>query len=557
MELTGAEAIVKLLQEEKVNTIFGYPGGQVIPLYDALYDSDFRNVLTVHEQGAIHAADGYARASGRVGVCLTTSGPGATNIVTGMATAYLDSVPLVVLTGQVPLSHLGRDSFQEVDIISITKAITKYNTLVEKPEDLLPTLRKAFHLAREGRPGPVLIDIPSCIQKSTLTWSEASQAFSVPSSTQVSPENLLKASELLSQAQRPVLLVGGGAVLAEATEELKDLAHKTGLPVVTTLMGIGSFPSEDCQSLGLTGMHGHFAANMAIAQADLLLVAGSRFNERVTGDRDRYAGEKTIIHLDIDPAEVDKNISATLPLVGHLKTTLQELLPLINTLSLHPWWEKIKAWQSQEEQKDTGELTAPWIMRTLNSYYPQENTIYVTDVGQNQMWAAQHLAISRPRQFLTSGGCGTMGFGLPAALGAKLAQPHCQVVSIAGDGGFKMTGMELHTAVKERLPFLSLVLNNSCLGMVRQWQQVFYNERYSSSLLAPFDFLGFARAAGAEGLQVKTQEEFLAALDKAAEAQLLGKSFLLEAIIPKEDLVLPMVAPGAKIDDFVTPKKCR
>ncbi|MGE4589969.1 MAG: biosynthetic-type acetolactate synthase large subunit [Acidaminococcaceae bacterium] len=552
MKLSGAQAIVKVLLEQGVDTVFGYPGGQVIPLYNALYDAPLHNVLTVHEQGAIHAADGYARASGRTGVCIATSGPGATNIVTGLATAYLDSVPLVAITGQVQVQHLGRDSFQEIDIVGVTIPITKYNVLVRRSEDLLPTLRQAFRLAQEGRPGPVLIDIPSSIQSGEVEWTEpAAEQMSEPVPENM--EDVLKAAAVtINNAERPVMLVGGGAVHSAAEKEVLAFAKKTGMPVVNTLMGLGVFPGSDEQALGLTGMHGHIASNMAVANADVLVVAGSRFSERVTGDRNRYVSKKTIIQLDIDPSEVDKNVMTALPLVGNLKDTLTLLTARVNKLEIKPWWESIRAWGETEDQsaKKGDKLTAPWLMTELNRNYQGTDTIFVTDVGQNQMWAAQHLIIDEPRHHLTSGGCGTMGYGLPAALGAKLARKEAQVVHIAGDGGFKMTGMELYTAVNENLPLVSIVINNCCLGMVRQWQEIFYDKRYSSTILTPFDFVAFARSCGAEGMTAKTCEEFKTALAQAKEAK---KPFVIEAVIDQGDLVIPMVAPGAVLQDFVDP----
>ena len=552
MKLSGAQAIVKVLLEQGVETVFGYPGGQVIPLYNALYDAPLHNVLTVHEQGAIHAADGYARASGRTGVCIATSGPGATNIVTGLATAYLDSVPLVAITGQVQVQHLGRDSFQEIDIVGVTIPITKYNVLVRRPEDLLPTLRQAFRLAQEGRPGPVLVDIPSSIQSGEVEWLEP-EAEQAEKQASENIEDVLKAAAVtINNAERPVMLVGGGAIHSAAEKEVMDFARKTGMPVVSTLMGLGVFPGSDEQALGLTGMHGHIASNMAVANADVLVVAGSRFSERVTGDRNRYVSKKTIIQLDIDPSEVDKNVMTALPLVGNLKDTLTLLTSRVHKLEIKPWWESIRAWGETEDQsaKKGDKLTAPWLMTELNRNYQGTDTIFVTDVGQNQMWAAQHLLIDKPRHHLTSGGCGTMGYGLPAALGAKLAKKEAQVVHIAGDGGFKMTGMELYTAVNEGLPLVSIVINNCCLGMVRQWQEIFYDKRYSSTILTPFDFVAFARSCGADGVTAKTCEEFKAALAQAKEA---NKPFVIEAVIDQCDLVIPMVAPGAVLQDFVDP----
>ena len=550
MKLKGSEAIVKVLLEQGVDTVFGYPGGAVIPLYDALYSAPLKNVLTAHEQGAIHAADGYARASGKTGVCIATSGPGATNIVTGLATAYLDSIPLVAITGQVGVSMLGRDSFQEIDIVGVTMPITKYNMLVRSKEELVPALRKAFALAKEGRPGPVLVDVPSSVQVEELEWPELEAEAEVEAMPKAAAEQLAEAAAVLNKAERPVLLVGGGAVNSGAQAELVELAAKCDLPVVNTLMGIGVYPESDERSLGLTGMHGHIASNLAVANADVLVVAGSRFSDRVTGDRNRYVGKKTIIQLDIDPSEIDKNVAASLPVMGDVKETLQSLLPLLNKAEHADWWQQIKAWDATEDRSllKGDRLTAPWLMKELSRTFEGENPIYVTDVGQNQMWAAQHLVVDKPRHHLTSGGCGTMGFGLPGALGAAFAEPETQVVHICGDGGFKMTGMELFTAAREGKNLISIVINNSCLGMVRQWQQLFYGERYSSTILTEFDFIGFAHSCGAGGRRAATCAEFKEALAQARKA---NKPFLIEAIVEQSDLVEPMVAAGAAVDDFV------
>lgn len=549
MKLKGSQAIVKLLQEQGVDTIFGYPGGQVIPLFDALYDAPLKNVLTAHEQGAVHAADGYARASGRTGVVVATSGPGATNIVTGLATAYLDSVPLVALTGQVGVGMLGRDSFQEIDIVGVTLPITKYNVMVRSGAELLPALRRAFAIAREGRPGPVLVDIPSSVQTEEIEWTEPEkqEAAALPTADAALLE---QAAAALNKAERPVLLVGGGAVHSGAQAELMELAAKADLPVVNSLMGVGVFPGSDARSLGLTGMHGHIASNMAVANADVLIVAGSRFSDRVTGDRTRYVGQKTIIQLDIDPSEIDKNVAVAIPLMGDIKDTLHKLTPLLKKAAHAGWWRQIKKWDAAEDRSllDCGRLTAPWLLRELTRAFAGQDTVFVTDVGQHQMWAAQHLVIDKPRCHLTSGGCGTMGFGLPGALGAAFSRPEAQVVSISGDGGFKMTGMELYTAAREGKKLISVVVNNSCLGMVRQWQHLFYNARYSNTILSEFDFPRFAKACGADGVRATTCEEFAAAL---AQAKASAKSFVIEACIAQSDMVEPMVAPGAVLDDFV------
>ena len=549
MKMTGAQAIVKVLQEQGVETVFGYPGGAVIPLYNALYDAPLKNVLTAHEQGAIHAADGYARASGKVGVCIATSGPGATNIVTGLATAYLDSIPVVAISGQVPVANLGRDSFQEIDIVGVTMPITKYNAIVRKSEELVPMLRLAFAIAKNGRPGPVLIDIPSDLQVKELEYPELEKV-ELPEVLKADEGIIEKAAAALNEAERPVLMVGGGAVTSSVEKELIELAHKADLPVVSTLMGLGVYPGSDERAIGLTGMHGHMDCNLAVANADVLVVAGSRLSDRVTGDRNRYAGTKTIIQMDIDQSEIDKNVGVTLALDGDLKETLAKFLPLVKEGKHPEWWAQIKEWDKMEDRSvaDGSRLTAPWVMTQLTKTFADRDTIYVTDVGQNQMWAAQYLTIDKPRHHLTSGGCGTMGFGLPGAMGAAFAKPDSQIVHICGDGGFKMTGLEMFTASRENLSLISIVINNSCLGMVRQWQQLFYNERYSNTILTEFDFVGFAKSCGADGRTVTTCEEFTAAL---AEAQNRTKPFLIEVRIEQSDLVEPMVAAGAVIYDFV------
>ena len=549
MKMTGAQAIVKVLQEQGVETVFGYPGGAVIPLYNALYDAPLKNVLTAHEQGAIHAADGYARASGKVGVCIATSGPGATNIVTGLATAYLDSIPVVAISGQVPVANLGRDSFQEIDIVGVTMPITKYNAIVRKSEELVPMLRLAFAIAKNGRPGPVLIDIPSDLQVKELDYPELEKV-ELPEVLKADEGIIEKAAAALNEAERPVLMVGGGAVTSSVEKELLELAHRADLPVVSTLMGLGVYPGSDERAIGLTGMHGHMDCNLAVANADVLVVAGSRLSDRVTGDRNRYAGTKTIIQMDIDQSEIDKNVGVTLALDGDLKETLAKFLPLVKEGKHPEWWAQIREWDRMEDRSvaDGSRLTAPWVMTQLTKTFADRDTIYVTDVGQNQMWAAQYLTIDKPRHHLTSGGCGTMGFGLPGAMGVAFAKPDSQIVHICGDGGFKMTGLEMFTASRENLPLISIVINNSCLGMVRQWQQLFYNERYSNTILTEFDFVGFAKSCGADGRTVTTCEEFTEALK---EAQNRTKPFLIEVRIEQSDLVEPMVAAGAVIYDFV------
>ena len=563
MKMTGAQIIVNCLQDCGVDTIFGYPGGQVIPLYNALYDSPLHHILPVHEQGAIHAADGYARTSGRIGVCIATSGPGATNIVTGLATAYMDSVPMVIITGQVPTSQIGRDAFQEIDIVSVTLAMTKHSFQVTDVNQLAPTIRKAFQIALAGRPGPVLIDIPSDIQRLEADYQSLSEtgqddeeASPVPCEEwkTIVPE----AANALNRAKQPVMMVGGGVIRSQSEELVIALAEQLGIPVVSTLMGLGIFAADHPQYLGLTGMHGHTPANRSIVEADTILAIGCRFSERVTGDRTRYAVDKTVIHIDIDPAEIDKNIKAQVALTGPMAPVLRQLAVLLTAGRQPAWWERIVIWQKEYQQecqtrdifadRRPEQLSAPWIMRHVSRAMQGQKVTYATDVGQHQFWAAQHLALQQGDKWITSGGCGTMGFGLPAAIGAKLADPARTVIHIAGDGGFKMTGMELYTAVEQQLPMISVVVNNRSLGMVRQWQQLFFQARYSSTLLPDFDFITFAHACGAEAERVSNQADFARAFARAVQ---YGKPFVIVADIPPEDLVTPMIAPGTSLDQYV------
>ncbi len=549
MKITGAQAIVNVLLEQGVDTVFGYPGGQVMPLFDALYDAPLKTVLPVHEQGAIHAADGYARASGKVGVCIATSGPGATNVVTGLATAYLDSIPLVVICGQVATQHIGRDSFQEVDIVSVSLAITKHSTAVLRSEDLVKSLQEAFAVARSGRTGPVVIDVPSDIQKALIDWDEQEDIEDLEEEViELDLSAVKQAANLICQAKRPVIMVGGGAIQADCSWAIRELAEKTGMPVVSTLMGLGAFPSNSSQFLGMSGMHGLKVANLAISNADTIVVIGSRFSERVTGDRDRYVKSKKIIHFDIDPSEVDKNVTVALPIVANLANSMAALAAQVEVRpDISEWWEQIGFWQKMYSQQVKDTLNPYWALEEINKEF-KEDVIFVTDVGQNQMWAAQTLKINEPRTHLTSGGCGTMGFSMPAAIGAKIAKPQKTIVQIVGDGAFKMTGMELFTAVNEKLPIITIVFNNQVLGMVKQWQELFFNKRFSSTLLKPFDFVAFAKACGADGCKVDSQEEFILALKKAKDA---NAPFVIDLSIASDAMVEPMVAPGAAIDEFL------
>ncbi len=551
MQLTGAQAVVKCLEEEGVDTVFGYPGGQIMPLYDALYDSPLRHILTVHEQGAVHAADGYARVSGRAGVCIATSGPGATNLVTGLAAAYLDSVPLVAITGQVPTAMLGRDSFQEVDITGITMSVTKHNFLVRAAARIPEILRLAFRIARTGRPGPVLVDLPRDVQQAVFGYYPADPPPEAKSHAgDRTQEALNQAVAAIRAARRPVMVVGGGVIRGQAACEAKLLAEKLALPVVSTLMGLGTLPSTHPQWLGLTGMHGHIAANRAVHEADLVLAVGSRFSDRVTGDLKRYPAGKTFIHIDIDRSEVGKNVASHIALVGEIKPLLTELAARAAVGDIALWLDTIAAWRAETSPAYSADtLNAPWIMREISRQTAGSPVVFATDVGQHQMWAAQHLAIDAPGTWLTSGGLGAMGYGLPAALGAQIAAPGHRVILVAGDGGFKMTGMELYTIAAYNLPVIAVILDNGCLGMVRQWQQLFYRGRYSASL-APreMDFTALAAVCGIPGRRAATPAEFAAAFAAAWQS---GGPAVLVAEIKREDLVTPMIAPGAALNEFV------
>lgn len=527
-----------------------------MPLYDALYDAPLRHVRTVHEQGAAHAADGYARASGRVGVCIATSGPGATNLVTGLATAYMDSSPVVAITGQVGTSLLGRDAFQEIDITGLTMPITKHNYLVRNVADLADVVRNAFAIARAGRPGPVLIDVPRDVLLAKTDFIPAGVKNDLAGTgidtTGPAESAIEQVMAALATAERPILLAGGGIIRAGASAETVEFFQAAGIPAVSTLMGLGAFPPATPYYLGLTGMHGHKAANLSVAAADLVIAAGSRFSDRVTGDRLQYVENKTIIHLDIDAAEIGKNVDTDVIVLGDLRHSLSLLTHrLKNRASRNypDWLQQVQRWQSQNATIAEAETLNPvWIMRHLSAATTNQAVTYVTDVGQHQMWAAQHLQIQRPGGWITSGGLGTMGFGLPAALGAQLSCPEQRTVLIAGDGGFKMTGLELHTAATQNIPVICVILNNSSLGMVRQWQHLFFKQRYSATALPEFDFVGLARSCGVTGISTRTPSEFSAAFRQALRHT---GPFVIVANISPDCLVDPMAQPGQPIDRFV------
>ena len=555
MAVNGSAIVVDSLLRQGVDTVFGYPGGAVMPLYDALYDSPIKHVLTVHEQGAVHAADGYARSSGKVGVCIATSGPGATNLVTGLATAFTDSSPVVAITGQVSTWLLGRDVFQEIDITGITMPITKHNFLVKDVADLADIVAKAFAIASSGRPGPVLIDIPRDVLVGTIEVDAAKPIDSSGVSDndcEFENDEVAEIAKAIKSAQRPIMLIGGGVKSAEAYTEMITLAELTGMPIVSTLMGLGAFPSEHPLYLGFSGMHGHKAHNYALCEADVVLAVGSRFSDRAIGDPGKYSAGKTVIHLDVDPSELDKNFFTTLRLGGCLQQSLLRLIEQLQGYTandLSPWWSMIENWRQENPMAaDEPGFSPQWIMRHMSQSTSEMPITWVTDVGQNQMWAAQHLTIRSPRAWITSGGLGTMGFGFPAGIGAQLACADRRVVVIAGDGGFKMTGMELSTAVNLGLPMICVIVNNNALGMVKQWQHVFFNKRYASSVLPPFNFEQFAVACGAAAWTTNTREEFASAFGKALATS--GPAVVVANIRP-DFLVTPMIIPGQTINQFV------
>ena len=550
MRISGAQIIVECLKEQGVDTVFGYPGGTILPLYDALCDAPIRHILTVHEQGAAHAADGYARASGRVGVCIATSGPGATNLVTGLAAAYMDSVPVVAITGQVPTALIGRDAFQEVDITGITMPVTKHNFLVKDIAKLAETLRYAFRIAASGRPGPVLVDVPRDIQTAAALFESAAESGRVPFAvTGAAVSRIEAAAEAIGRAERPVIIVGGGAVAADTGAEVVQLAEKIASPVVSTLMGLGACPASHPLFLGLTGMHGHKAANNAVHAADLMIAVGSRFSDRVTGDRAKYAAGKTVIHIDVDPAEIDKNVAARIGLTGDMKTILGILNDRLSGGGTPAWREQIAAWQLEDSPEPAGDrLTAPALFGEIAARTAGGAYLFATDVGQHQMWAAQYLKIETPRTWLTSGGLGAMGYGLPAAMGAQFAVPGKRVIHIAGDGGFKMTGAELYTVATHNLPIISIIVDNGGLGMIRQLQHAFFDKRYTACRLPAVDFTAFAAAFGVAAVRAETPAAFAAAF--AAALQSPGPRVII-ATIAAEDLVTPMVPPGAAINAYL------
>mgnify|MGYP001850900688 FL=1 len=549
MQLNGAEILIECLKEQGVDTVFGYPGGAILNVYDELYKhrDEIRHILTSHEQGASHAADGYARATGKVGVCLATSGPGATNLVTGIATAYMDSIPIVAITCNVGVSLLGKDSFQEIDITGITLPITKYNFIVKDVSDLADTIRKAFRIAKSGRPGPVLIDIPKDVTANVTEYEYKEAEQPARSEVQISREELDSALSMIRASRRPVVFVGGGAVLSDASDELFEFVEKVDAPVTDTLMGKGAFPGTDPRYTGMLGMHGTKASNYSVSECDLLIVVGARFSDRVTGNTETFAKNAKILQIDIDPAEMNKNIIITQGIEGDIKNVLKLLNENLDQQEHREWLEKVEDYKEKYPLKYHPEgLTGPFIVEEIYRQTKGESLI-VTEVGQHQMWAAQYYKYTKPHTLLTSGGLGTMGYGLGAALGAKTGCPDKTVINIAGDGCFRMNMNEIATAVRHNIPVIQVVVNNHVLGMVRQWQDLFYDERYSATVLRDaVDFVKLAEAMGAVGIRATSQQEFRAALE---EALTLNKPVVIDCQIDSDDKVWPMVAPGASISD--------
>lgn len=562
MERTGAQILLESLKREGVDVLFGYPGGAIIDIYDELpRHPELKHVLVRHEQGAVHAADGYARASGKVGVCLVTSGPGATNTVTGIATAYCDSIPLVVLTGQVPTNLIGNDAFQEVDIVGITRPCTKHNFLVKDITRLARTLREAFFLARSGRPGPVLVDLPKDVMQASteFVWPEDISMRSYNPTYKPNLNQLRRSAEEISKARRPMLLAGGGVILSNGSQALRELAQTLHLPVAYTLMGLGAFPATDPLSLGMVGMHGTYAANMSINHTDLLICVGARFDDRVTGKLDAFAPSARIIHIDIDPTSIRKNVEVDVPVVGDCRLALEGILEICKAkMGDHDWLEEhtewlrtVAGWKKDHPLCYSDEGTAIKPQKVVETLFEltKGDAILTTEVGQNQMWTAQFYNFTEPRTLLTSGGLGTMGYGFPAAIGAQMAFPDKKVITVAGDGSLQMNIQELATVVQQRLPIKVVILNNGYLGMVRQWQELFFNHNYSSTNMeAQPDFVKLAEAYGAEGYRITSREKLLPMLKTALASP---SPAFIDVRVEREENVYPMVPAGAALDEML------
>ncbi len=551
MQLTGSQIVIECLKEQGVDTVFGYPGGAILNVYDELYKhkDEITHILTSHEQGAAHAADGYARATGKVGVCLATSGPGATNLVTGIATAYMDSIPVVAITCNVGVSLLGKDSFQEIDIAGVTMPITKHNYIVKDVNNLADTIRKAFVIAKEGRPGPVLIDIPKDVTANKAEFT-AQEPKVVKPSENICEKDLESAVRMIRESEKPYIFVGGGAVLSGASKELYEFVKKVDAPVTDSLMGKGAFPGTDPLYTGMLGMHGTKASNYGVSECDLLIVAGARFSDRVTGNAKKFAQNAKILQFDVDAAEMNKNILITEGVVGDLKVVLQKMNERLEQQDHKAWVEQIMSYKEKYPMTYHPDvLSGPFVVEEI---YRQTNgeAIISTEVGQHQMWAAQYYKYKQPRTLLTSGGLGTMGYGLGAAIGAQIANPDKQVINIAGDGCFRMNMNEIATAVRQKLPLIEVIINNHVLGMVRQWQTLFYEKHYSATVLDDgVDFVKLAEAMGATGYRATSQAEFVDILKKALAS---STPVVIDCIIDSDDKVWPMVAPGAAISEVFT-----
>ena len=548
MQLTGSEIVIECLKEQGVDTIFGYPGGTILNIYDALYkhQDEIRHVLTSHEQGASHAADGYARATGKVGVCFATSGPGATNLVTGIATAYMDSIPIVAITCNVGVSSLGRDSFQEIDITGVTMPITKHNFIVKDVTKLADTIRKAFAIAKSGRPGPVLIDITKDVTSNTTEYTKETPKPIAKITDTIKTSDIEKVVELINASKKPFVFVGGGAILSGASDELKKFVKKIDAPVTDSLMGKGAFDGTDPHYAGMLGMHGTKAANFGVSRCDLLITIGARFSDRVTGNAKTFATNAKIVQFDIDPAEIDKNVRTTASVIGDVAEILARINPLLTERKNDEWNAEVEALKEKFPLKyDHETLTGPYVIEKIYEA-TKGDAIITTDVGQHQMWAAQFYKFSKPRTLLTSGGLGTMGYGLGASIGAKVACPDKPVFNIAGDGCFRMNMQEIATATRYNIPIVQVVLNNHVLGMVRQWQTLFYGQRYSSTVLDDkVDFVKVSEGLGAKAFRVTNKEELDSALSYALEGK---EPVVIECIIDKDDKVFPMVSPGGAIE---------
>jgi acetolactate synthase-1/2/3 large subunit len=568
--MKGCEMVVEALLKERVSTLFGYPGGAIMDVFDVLYGSPIHFILTRHEQAAAHAADGFARATGKIGVCIATSGPGATNLVTGIATAYMDSVPLLALTGQVPTPMIGNDAFQEADIVGITRPITKHNFIVPNVDELPAILKEAFLIASTGRPGPVLVDLPKDVLKAKTDkqYPEELDIRSYKPTYKGHPKQIKLAAQEIAKAKRPVIYAGGGVIISDASRELRELATKAGIPVTTTLMGLGAFPETHKLSLGMLGMHGTVYANYAITETDLIIAIGARFDDRITGKISAFAPHARVIHIDIDPGSIHKNVKVDVPIIGDVKIVLRELNKVVKKCNTGPWLKKIEIWKKKHPlayKREKGKLKPQFVIEKMREL-TKGDAIIVTDVGQHQMWAAQYCKVIKPRTFLTSGGLGTMGYGFPAALGVQAAFPKKLVVVISGDGSFQMNIQELTTAINNDLPVKVLIMNNQYLGMVRQWQKLFYKGRYASTCLArnincpkicdakgecpPYvpDFVRVAEAYGAVGMRVQKENEVAPALKKAFNVK---KPVVVEFAVESEENVFPMVPAGAPVNEMI------